>query len=154
MYVAFSFFLLHLQKQPKKTMDILSTIIGSVAGALFGGGGVWLINMYTAPEKKKQGQINNLITIIESQDKTIQNLTARQEAYEERVNKRISETMQRAYKNEERAVKTEERLTRMENAVHRARLCKLPTRENPCPVLVYVDDETQKQHCEKCEHNN
>lgn len=138
------FFCVCLQKQII-TMDVLSTIIGSVAGALFGGGGVWLINMYTAPEKKKQGQIENLITIIESQDKTIKNLINRQEAYEDRINKRIGETMKRAYKNEER-------LTRMENAIHRARLCKLPTHETPCPVLVYIDDDKQNEHCQGCEH--
>lgn len=110
-----------------------TTLVGALVGAIFGGGGVWLINLYTAPEKKKQGQIENLITIIESQDATIKNLIKRQDAYEDRVNKRISETMERALTNERR-------LTRMENGVHRARLCKHNTADDPCPVLVYIDE--------------
>lgn len=139
--------MLSLRKTNDKKMD-WTTIVSALLGALFGGGGVWLINLYTAPEKKKQGQIANLITIIESQDATIKNLIARQDAYEDRVNKRISETMTRALENENR-------LTRMENAVHRARLCKFNTTENPCPVLVYVDDkQEQENYCSNCQHNN
>lgn len=125
-----------------------TTLVGALVGAIFGGGGVWLINLYTAPEKKKQGQIANLITIIESQDATIKNLIARQDAYEDRVNKRISETMERALTNERR-------LTRMENGVHRARMCKHNTADDPCPVLVYIDEnDEQQKYCDNCQFNN
>lgn len=119
-------------------------IIIAVVSAICGGGFAGVINLITAPEKKKKEQINNLIAIIDQYKEALAVKEQRQEAYEKRVNKRIEESTARAYRNEHR-------ITMLENALYRARLCKLPSNEQPCPVLVYIEKEdAQSVYCDTC----